>query len=199
MENKLQELTQKIYSEGIEKAKSDAVVIIQQANKNADDIIKSARQEASDIIKKANENAKEIKRNADSEIKMASRQAISQLKQQIVNIITAKAIERPVKDAIKDKQFVGTLILQVASGFNNNVEIALPETDKNKLSEYFNERTEAELLKGTEIRFDSNMKTGFKISPKDGNYSISFTDEDFANYFKGFMRPRTVKLLFGEE
>jgi hypothetical protein len=33
----------------------------------------------------------------------------------------------------------------------------------------------------------------------EANYVISFTDDDFAKYFKSFMRPKTVGLLFGEE
>lgn len=199
MESKLQELTQKIYSEGIEKAKADAVSIIQEAQKNADEIINKAQQEASEIIKKAGNNAVELKRNAESEIRMASRQAISKLKQQIVDLIAARVIDVPVKDALKDKEFVGSLILKVASGFNNNVELSLPQTDKDQLAKYFNDRTLEELNKTAYISFDGNMKAGFKVTPKGDNYTISFTDEDFAGYFKGFMRPRTIQLVFGEE
>lgn len=199
MESKLQELTQKIYSEGIEKAKVDADFIIQEAQKNAEIIIKKAQQEASDILLKANNNAAELKRNAESEIRMASRQAISKLKQQIMDIIAAKVVETPVREAIKDKEFVGSVILKVTSAFNNNVELVLPQADKDQLSKYFNDRTLSELNRSVDISFDGNIKSGFKISPKGGNYTVSFTDEDFAGFFKGFMRPRTIQLVFGEE
>ncbi len=198
MENKLQELTQKIYSEGIEKAKSDAVSIIEEANKTADEIIRKAQQDAADLIRNAHENAKEIKRNNESEIRMSSKQAANKLKQQIVEMITLKAVETPVKDALKDKKFVGGLVQKVIEGLGKNATLTLPKADEDAIAAYFNEQTVAELQKNLEITFDRNMKAGFKISPKDGNYTISFTDEDFANYFKGFMRPRTIQLLFGE-
>lgn len=198
MENKLQELTQKIYSEGIEKAKSDAVVIVDDAQKKANEIIKRAEHEASEIIKRAHDNAGEVKRNAESELRIASKQAISKLKQQIIDLVTAKAVAAPVNDTLNDRQFVASLIEKVISGFDK-VELTLPESDRDKITEYFNNRTTAELNKNIDVKFDSNIKAGFRISPKDENYTISFTDEDFAAFFKGFMRPRTIKLLFGEE
>ncbi|HLN54038.1 MAG TPA: hypothetical protein VK212_10050 [Lentimicrobium sp.] len=198
MENKLRELTEKIYSEGIEKAKSDAVVIINDAQKEADIIINKARQEAAEILSKAQDNAKEIKRNTEAEIKMASKQSLSKLKQQISELVATRVIDNPVKETLKDKEFIGTLIMKIAGGFNNNLELFLPEVEKNNLEKYFNHRTREELMKGIDIRFDPNIKSGFRISPKDDAFVISFTEEDFANYFKAFMRPKTIQLLFGE-
>ncbi len=199
MENKLRELTEKIYNEGIEKAKADAVTIIEDAQNQAEIILKNAQTEASEIISKAQANSKEIKRNAESEIKLASKQSISKLKQQITDLLMANTVGQPVKDTLKDKEFIGSLISKIAESFNNNIELSLPETDKDKIGDYFINRTKAELMKGVDINFDGNIKSGFRISPKGENYTISFTDEDFANYFKGFMRLRTIKLLFGEE
>ncbi len=199
MENKLLELTKKIYSEGIEKSKTDAELIVLEAQKNAEDIIRKAQLEASEIIKKAEHNSEEIKRNTESEVKMASKQAISRLKQQVVELITAGAIEKPVKEAMKDKEFIGSLILKVASCFNTDVQLILPEADKKQMESFFSDRIKSELNKGVTLNFDSSMNSGFKISPENDSYIISFTDEDFAGYFKGFMRPKTIKLLFGEE
>lgn len=198
MENKLQELTKKIYSEGIEKAKTDAEIIVVEAREKADEIIKNAQKEASDIIAKAHDSVAELKRNAESEIKMASRQSLAKLKQQIIDLILVKSIDKPVKDVMNDKEFVGSLIQKVAGCFNNNIHLVLPETDKDKMAAYFKEKAVAELLSGIDITFDGNMKAGFKVSPKNENYIISFTDDDFVNFFKAYMRPKTIQLLFGE-
>lgn len=199
MENKLQEITKKIYSEGIEKANQDAIRIISDAQIKADGIVADAQKQAMDIVSKAQANADEIKRNGESEVRIASKQAISKLKQQIIGMVSLKAIELPVKDVLKDKEFIGSLILKVAACFNNNADLILPSADKDILVDYFNKQTQSELLKGMEIGFDDNIKAGFKIMPKDGNYLISFTDEDFTRYFKGFMRPKSIQLLFGDE
>ncbi|NLO11970.1 MAG: V-type ATP synthase subunit E, partial [Candidatus Cloacimonetes bacterium] len=42
----------------------------------------------------------------------------------------------------------------------------------------------------------SAVKNGFNLVPADGGYKLSFTDEDFANLFKGYLRPRTSQILF---
>ncbi len=199
MDNKLLELTQKVYSEGIEKAKADAVAIIQEANRKAEEIIKEAQKQSAEIQRKAMATANDLSRNAESELRMASRQAIAKLKQQIIEMIIAKAIEMPIRDVMKDKKFVGELIEKVASCYNDNITLILPQSEKDQISAYFNDRLNTELANGFTVKFEGTMKAGFQIIPKDKNYTVSFTDEDFANYFKSFMRPRTIELLFREE
>jgi V/A-type H+-transporting ATPase subunit E len=53
--------------------------------------------------------------------------------------------------------------------------------------------------KGLEFSFSPDVRTGFKIGPADGSYLISFTDDDFLNFLKAYLRPKTSHLLFGEE
>ena len=49
------------------------------------------------------------------------------------------------------------------------------------------------------IEFDSETKDGFKIAPKNGNYTISFSAGDFENFFKSYFREKTKELLFESE
>ena len=52
---------------------------------------------------------------------------------------------------------------------------------------------------GLEIDFSEKIKGGFKIGPKDGGYLVSFSDADFDQFFKQYMRPRLISLLFEEQ
>ena len=75
----------------------------------------------------------------------------------------------------------------------------LPKEDEKTLGGYFSQK-QKELLKGSlEIKFDERMEAGFKIGPADGRFIISFTDEDFENFFRIYLRPRTTQLLYGEK
>lgn len=199
MENKLQELTRKIYDEGIEKARQEAAVIIAEARRQAEDLTLNAQKEAGEIVKQANKNAEEIQRNARSEIRMSSKQAVSALRQQIATLITAKVVDAPVKDALSDKAFIGDLIRKALENFNGNAALVLPAADEKALEQYFGNRLNQVLSPGVEVSFDDRFKGGFKIGPKDNSYVISFTDEDFSGFFRSFMRPRTINLLFGGE
>jgi V/A-type H+/Na+-transporting ATPase subunit E len=60
MEGKLQELTEKLYKEGIVKAENEGKIIIENAREAARKIIENAEAEAGNIIKKAKTESENI-------------------------------------------------------------------------------------------------------------------------------------------
>lgn len=202
MTKKILELTEKIYYEGVEKAKNEAKLIIANANKEADNIISSARGKEKEIAEEAIKQADELKINSDSEIRLAARQFVSNLKQQIAALITAAQTEGPVKEAFKDDEFVKNIILTIIKNWNPqkpeelNIKLLLPLKEEEGLMDFFNSKAKKLLDSGLEINFEPNIKSGFKIGPKDGSYHISFTDKDFDNYFKYYLKDKTKKMLF---
>ncbi|MFO7613547.1 MAG: hypothetical protein R6W71_02805 [Bacteroidales bacterium] len=204
MENKLQELTSKIYKEGIAKAREEADQIMAAANKDADELRAKAKEEAAKIIENAEKEARELRRNTESEVKLSARQAIAAIKQEITALVTAKVAGGPVKEAFRDKDFLKKIIETTIKNWSPgkeayDLQLLLPREDEKTLGEYFTEK-QKQLLNGTlEVKFDDNLDAGFKIGPKDGRFLISFTDEDFENFFKAYLRPRTTQLLYGGE
>ena len=202
MTKKILELTEKIYNEGVEKAKKEAELIIANAKKEADNIINAAKNKEKNIAEQAQKQADELKKNADSEIRLAARQFISNLKQQISALITTGQVEAPVKDAFKDKEFVKNIIFTIIKNWNPqkpeefNISLLLPQKEEKELTDFFNNKAKELLDSGLEINFEPNIKSGFKIGPKDGSYYISFTDKDFENYFINYLKDRTKKMIF---
>ena len=70
MNTKLQELTDKIYLEGVEKGNAEAKVIIENADTKAADIVAKAQAQAAEIIAKAEFQAAELSKNTKSELKL---------------------------------------------------------------------------------------------------------------------------------
>ncbi|MDA3838481.1 MAG: V-type ATP synthase subunit E [Candidatus Delongbacteria bacterium] len=203
MEKKLQELTEKIYSEGVEKAKIEAENIVKDAKEKAAKELSNAQNEAKKIIEDANKKSDEIKRNGESEMKLAAKQALSEVKQKITDIITAGVISENVKTTMDDKDFVKSLIessiKSLSSEGATDLEVILPEDKKSELAEYLKSNA-GKLLKGElVVNLSNEMTSGFKIGPADGSYKMSFTDADFANFFKRYLRPKTTTLLFEGE
>jgi len=200
---KIQEITEKIYNEGIVKAKSDAEQIIAGAKKEAEEIIRSASKEKKRLIEEANRNAGEILRKTESEMSLAARQFVSNLKQQITGIITARQISPGVESALRNKNLVKEVILTLVKNWNpqnpeeNDIKVLLPMDMANELAGYFESKAIEELNKKVEIHPDPGIKSGFKAGPADGRYILSFTDADFENYLKKYFKERTWKLLFG--
>jgi len=202
MDSKIQQLTEAIYNEGVEKARAEAEVILKEANEKAALIEKNAQKEAEKLLNEAREKSQELKRHVDSEIKMTLNQAVSALKQEITSLVSMKVVQPPVKELFSDKEYLQTLILTVVRGWlqkeSFNLNVILPEADKEKMEKFFSNNLASELNKGLVVSFSQNVKSGFKIGPADGSYLISFTDEDFINFLKGYLRPKTSQILFGE-
>ncbi len=203
MQNKLQELTDKLYNEGVSKGKKEAGEIVSKAEKQAADIIAEAKRQAETIIKEAEKNAAELSSKTDSDLKMASRQAIAALKQETENSIVAKALKENISNAIDEKEFLRDLILTVAKAFNPEkaqavpLETILPEEMKASLDTYLKEELKKNLGSGMEIRYGKLKSGGFRIGPKDGSYTIGFTGDDFEALIAEYLRPKTRELLFG--
>jgi len=203
MDSKIQQLTETIYNEGVEKAREEADAILKDANEKAEQIKKDAQKDADRIVEEAREKSQELKKQVDSEIKMTTNQAVSAMKQEITTLVTMKVIQPSVKELFSDTEYLKSLISDVVKGWiekeDFDLKVILPESKRDQLEKYFKNNLAKELSKGLEVTFTRNMKAGFKIGPSDGSYVISFTDEDFTNFLKSYLRPKTSQLLFEEE
>lgn len=202
MTTKVLELTEKIYIEGVEKAKQEAEIILSKAKQDASEIINIALNKEKEIIQQAEKQAAEIKKNSESEMQLSVKQAISNLKQQITKLIISKQVETPVKDAFKDKEFVKNIIQTIIQNWNPqkaeevNISLLLPKKDEVEFNDFFKNKAKEILNVGVEINFESKIKSGFKIRPENSSYIISFTDKDFENYFENYLKIKTKQLLF---
>ncbi|MDN5328512.1 MAG: V/A-type H+/Na+-transporting ATPase subunit [Bacteroidales bacterium] len=204
MESKLQELTSRIYREGIEKASAEAAQIKEQASREAADMLENARREAHRIVEEAQKEAEELRRNVSNEIRLSTRQAMAALRQQITELITARMVEGPVKEAFNDREFIKKLIETIIKNWqsqNNGqgMTVILPPAEEKELGAWLETKGRQLLTAGLEVVYDEKTGKGFRIGPADKSYIISFTEEDFENFFRAYLRPRTIKLLYGGE
>jgi len=203
MQNKLQELTDKIYNEGILKARQEAEDIIQQAKEDAKTIVSDAEKQAKELIANSNAQALEQKKNLERELVLTSTQAINALKQQISEAITLNVVKPPIKELFNDKNYIQSLILKVIAEWGKtdqqNLLLMLPETDKAQFETFFKNNLSDELNKQITIEFSNQVKSGFKIGAKADNYQINFSETDFVNFFKAYLRPKTSEILFNQK
>lgn len=205
MENKLQELTQKLYKTGVEKAKNEADIIIAEAQKKADKIIADANAEATSIIDKAKTESAEYRTKIESELKLTSKQVITSIKNQVTNLVTQDLLSKDIEKSLDDDNFIKTIIELMVKKWqpdeveSTDLQVILPEQEKDNFNKYIKEKISHLMKKGLEVNFEDSFKSGFKIAPKDNSYIINFTNEDFENFFKSYLRAKTANLLYGEE
>lgn len=196
MENKIQELTDKIYREGVEKGNEEAKRLIEKAQEEAKHIIENAKKEADSILATSRKSADELTENTKSELKLFAGQAVNALKTEIANIVTDKIVTQPVKEFTENKNFLNEFIVTLASKWSADEPIVISTEDADSLKKYFTANAKALLDKGVKIEQVSGNKALFTVSPEDGSYKVNFGEEEFMNYFKEFLRPQLVEMLF---
>ena len=190
------ELTDKIYREGVEKGNTEAQKLIANAQDEAKKIVEDARKEAEAIVAASRKSADELAENTKSELKLFAGQAVNALKSEIATLVTDKIVNADVKAFAADKDYLNAFIVALASKWSVNEPIVISTADADGLKKYFASQAKALLDKGVKIEQVNGNKTLFTVSPADGSYKVNFGEEEFMNYFKEFLRPQLVEMLF---
>lgn len=199
--NKLQELTQKLYNDGLERGRAEAERLVAEAKESAAQIIADAKAEAEAIAKAAEDRAEDVAKNAMTEIALAGRQAMTKIKAELAEAVIMKTTGAAVKSATMDAAFVKDMLLAMANNWTSStvdvsLKALLPEEKRAELDKVM-QASVAELAKaGIEVGYTKDIKTGFKLGEKNGGYYIAFTDESFDALLKEYLREKVSNILF---
>ena len=202
MTDKLQELTDRLYAEGLSKGKQEGEALLAKANEQAAKIIDDAKKEARAILEKANADAADFKHKIESDLKASATQAIQATKKDIENLMVKGMTGKQVASALSSADFIKEIIRTVAQKFSTqesaDLGMILPESLRKELEPFVSGELSRILGSGIDASFSKNISGGFRIGPKDGSYFISLTDETFKDLICEYLRPATRKILFGE-
>ena len=193
---KIQELTEKIYREGVEKGQAEADRIVGEAKQSAEQIIAEAREQAKAIEAQAQKKASELDTNTKSELKLYTSQALNALKSEIANVLCDKVAKDDAAGGAADKNFLGQFAVMLASKWADNEAVVLSSSEADSLKEYFSKQAKELLDKGVTINKVNGKDTLLTIAPADGSYKVNFGKEEFEAYFKNFLRPQLIEMLF---
>ncbi|MCE5205285.1 MAG: hypothetical protein LLF80_04160 [Porphyromonadaceae bacterium] len=194
--DKIQELTSKLYSEGVEKGREEAGKIIAEAHAVKIQILNEAKAKAKEIISAAEKEAAELKSNTEAELKLYATQSSEALKSEITNLVTDKLATLNVKAATADKLFMQQLIVELVKNWAENGKLTIAVGDAASLESYIASNARNLLDEGLKIQSVNGIETGFILTPEDGSYKVKFGENEFIEYFKEFLRPQIQKLLF---
>ena len=196
MENKIQELTEKLLKDGVEKGNAEAEKIIAAANEKAAQIVADAKAQAEEIEAAAQKNTKGMEENMKSEVKMYAAQALNALKSEIANVVGDKVVKEATADIVGDKDFMNEFVLKLAEKWGAGEDIVISTSDAKSLKALFAKKAKALLDKGVTIEEVNGQKALFTIQPADGSYKVNFGEAEFEEYFKSFLRPQLVEMIF---
>ena len=199
--NKLQELTDKLYNDGLSKGREEGARILEEARKQAEEIVADARKQADGIVSEARRQADDYSQKVTSDLKMAASQSLQATRKDIEHLIIGSFAGEEVKKSLTSAEFVKQVITSVAQKFSSeescDLSLVLPASLQDQLEPFVKGELAALLGKGIDATFSKKISGGFSIGPKDGGYFISMTDETFNELITEYLRPVTKKLLFG--
>lgn len=201
MDNKIQQLAEKIYQEGISKANKETEKIIAQAESQSKRLVEEANAEAEKIIAKAQEEAAQLRKQSEADVKNMVLNAEELLQTKITKMVNSSAVNQAVDEVFKDPKTLYNIVLEMARQMfdtdSQGVEIAT--SDAKALEEFFRAEAKEVLDQGVKIREVSGKPANFDLSPEGADYKINVSKEAFSEYFREFMRPRMRTILFGSE
>src|SRR5690554_3278781 len=123
--DKIQELTSKLYTEGVEKGREEAERIIAEAKAREEKIVKEAKAKADHLIAAAQKEQAELKKHTEAELKLFASQSAEALKTEIINLLTDKLATMNVKAAMEDKGFMQKLIGELLTNWSKDETLTL--------------------------------------------------------------------------
>ena len=193
---KLEEITRKIYAEGVEKGNAEAEQIVEKAKQEAAAIVEKAKQEAADQLAQAQQKIAELDKNTRSELKLYADQSVQAVRTALTDLINGQVATDSVKAATMDPKFMQSLILKMAQTMAEQGEVVIETKDAEQLRTYFAQNAKALLDKGVTINEVKGIKTDFQIKPAQGGYKLAFGEQELVAYFKEFLRPQLIEMLF---
>lgn len=199
--DKLQQLTDRLYNEGLSKGKAEGEALLAAARAESEEIVSKAKAEAEAIISAAKKEAEDLKKKVEGDVRMATSETLQATRGDIESMIVTEMTGNGIDKALSNEEFLKGIITEVAKRFSaqepGDLSLVLPEKLQGELEPFVKNELSKILGKGVDASFSKKIAGGFRIAPKDGSYFISLTDETFKELISEYLRPATKKILFG--
>jgi V/A-type H+-transporting ATPase subunit E len=190
MTQQLQELLNKIKTEGIQAADDKAKEIEIQAQAKSRQIIEQAQKEAAHILQSAQGEVKRIRESTQIALQQASRDTLLSLRKQIEQIL-ARLIQAKTGEALSSDVLSEILTDVIKKSLDakslGSLEITLNAQDLEKVKNGFSAHLKEQIKKGVRFQSSQDSGKGFTISFDSGKSSFEFTDQSLAEFFSSFL------------
>lgn len=197
MDVQLQELIDKIKSQGVASAEKQAASIVEEAEKKAEAIVSQAEEKAKTIIDAAKLQEEQMLRSGKDALAQAGRDLILNVQAKLTSLFQA-VIEEGVAGALSGEA-LQSAVTQVITAWSTEragkVDVLLPEKEFAALEAGLRKKLSDKLAEGIEIKPTAQMSAGFRVSEKDGAAYFDFTPAEIAAALFPYLNPRLVETL----
>jgi V/A-type H+-transporting ATPase subunit E len=182
MEIQVQELLERIRSEGVETAKQQAEEIIRKAQSEAIEIVNRAKKEAEAVQGEAARRIESMEKASRESLIQASRDAMIALKQNVQRFLDTviRADVSAVFDEKMAEQVIPEVLRALALGQVGDVEVLLPPDLMKKIDASLAARLSKELARGVVLKPYPSIDAGFRVAQAGSAAQYDFSAESLA-------------------
>ncbi len=199
MAQQIQELINKIKSEGLDAAKTTAQEIESQAQQKAKDIVAQAESEAQLILAKAKEENQKNKESTRMALQQAARDMLLSLRKEIEyvlgRLVSVKVSESLSSDQLSDFIKVAIKAFVSKNSQTQDVKVSLSVKDLERIKKGFISKLKDEIKKPITLQSTEDIGKGFTMSFDEGKSCFDFTDESLVEYIEAFVNQDVSELL----
>lgn len=195
MAQQIQELIEKIKSEGVQAADQKARQIEAEAQKKAQQIIDSAQKESDQLLNHTKEEVKKLKESTQMALKQASRDTILSLKKEIQQVLQ-KLIAKETAEALTPEALVDILTASVKDhNAKGEIVITLNHKDAEKIKAGFMSKLQKEIKSPFKLVASDDVSRGLFISFDGGKSSFDLSDNSLAKYLGSYLNAHLAELV----
>lgn len=196
MELQVQELLERIKSEGIDSAKVVAGKIIAEAEAKAKGMLEDAEKAAREREEAAKVRIQNMEDASRIALTQASRDTILALKESVQNffdtVITSSIGE--AFDANFIQKILPEILKEMAKNLNSDITISIPEKISANLDKALAARLSKELSRGVEFKVFPGIDAGFRVSGKNNTIQYDFSAEAVAAIISARLNTRLSEI-----
>lgn len=196
MDSKIQELTEKVYNEGVLKGAAEAERLIAEAEARAIEREQAAERKAEEILRAAQRQAEDLKHSTQRELQLYATQLVEATKASLTDELSGRIARENVKALMVNPEFIQQFMLQIVQGFDLSRGVEITGKDADSLAEYVASNARHLLEQGLSIKRVAGKVTEFVVQPQDGGFKLQIGDAEFLELFKSFVRPQLAEQLF---
>jgi V/A-type H+/Na+-transporting ATPase subunit E len=194
----VQELIDKIKSEGVKAAQDEAARIVAEAKAKAEAIVAEAQREAEHLASRGKEALARDQAAGKDALAQASRDAMLQLGKDMQRALD-RVVTREIKAAYGDaalKEILPPLVASWKKSDSESLTVLLSPEDLSKLEAFFAEKFKAEIGKGgLEFKSAGDIKSGFKVVERAGSAFFDFSSDALAELISSHLNSALAEVV----
>ncbi len=197
----VEQLIDRLKSDGVAKGKHEADVILTDAKKQALEIVDAAQREADQILTDAKDEAERLRKTSGQALQLAGRDAMLKLRESF-QLQFENRLRKLVGNSLREPDTLRKLILEVAGknrpdSLGDDVQLLLPNAAgaSDPLSGYVAGLTAEMLADGVTFGVGEDVEAGVRVRLGDRDVDVDLSDDALAAFLSRFLIPRFRELM----